>query len=66
MGVRAKTYSVLKTCKVYKTKIHKFMGGCWRYKPIVSLIKSLLYKDCNTKIHIFLWADVGVRKLECP
>ena len=31
------TYSVLKVYKAYNTKIHKSMGGRWRYIRIVSL-----------------------------
>ena len=31
------TYSVIQTCKVYHTKIHKFKGGRWRYKLTVWL-----------------------------
>ena len=41
------TYSVFKTCKVYNTQIHKFLGGRWRYKLIVSLN---VYKAYKTKI----------------
>ena len=41
-------YSVLKVYQVYNAKKHKFVGGRWRCKLIVSLKFT---KFCNTKKH---------------
>ena len=43
------THGVLEVCKVYNGAMHKFKGGHWRYKLIVSLklAKSIPYKDSN-------------------
>ena len=53
--------SLIKVYKVYNTKIHKFVGGRWRYEPIVPL---KVYNVCNTvNRYTNLWVDVGVTHL---
>ena len=53
------TYSVLKICNVYHTRIHTFKGGRWRHELAVSMkfATSTIQRYRNTRV------DVGVTKL---
>ena len=53
------TYSVLSVYQVYNTKKHKFVGGRWRYKLIVSLKFTKFTIQRNTSLRV----DTGVTNL---
>ena len=59
------TYSVLETCKVYSTKIHKFKGGYWCYKLTVSVksAESKPYKETQIQGWTLALRTYSVREI---
>ena len=59
------TYSVLETCKVYSTKIHKFKGGYGCYKLTVSVksAESKPYKETQIQGWTLALRTYSVREI---